>query len=112
MRIDAPRRLRAAACIGGLLLLGGAMTDTLAAKPRLTDLVLEDGLLIASVSHLGSGVVSGRLVVEFEVDGKRSHIEVPYRGVAGQKIFVQAMVPSSVDRIIQVGIIVDDGAPI
>lgn len=112
MRLDNRRRLRAAACVSGLLLLGGAVTNSFSASPELIDIIVEDGAILATVLYPGTGWVSGSLVVEFEAAGKRSRVEVPFKAIAGQKIFVRAVTPWNVDKIIYAGIIVDDGAPI
>lgn len=112
MRLDNHRRLRATVCVSGLLLLGGAVTNSFSASPELIDFIVEDGRLLATIVYPGSGYVSGRLVVEFEAAGKRSRVEVPFKAIAGQKIFVQAVTPWNVEKIIHAGIIVDDGAPI
>lgn len=112
MRLDDRRRRHASAWVGGLLLLGGAVSLADSPAPRILDLSVEDGVLTAAVFHPGSGTVSGRVVFEVETAGRRAFHEVPFRAFGGQKVFVHFVAPSVPDRVIQAGIIVDDGAPI
>jgi hypothetical protein len=57
-------------------------------------------------------MVTGKIVVEVTVDGKRTFAQVPFTVWGGQKVFVEWAAPAPVQQIGRVGIIVDDGAPI
>ena len=60
----------------------------------------------------GQDQVTGKVVVEVTVDGKRTIAQVPFTVWGGQKVFVEWAAPAPVQQIGRVGIIVDDGAPI
>jgi hypothetical protein len=60
----------------------------------------------------GKGLVTGKVVIEAAVDGKRATTQVPFTVWGGQKVYVNWVAPAPVQQIDRVGIIVDDGAPI
>jgi hypothetical protein len=62
--------------------------------------------------NAGVRALAGQLVLEVEIDGRRVLALIPFSVWGGQKVSVSWVPTAPEERIIQVGIIVDDGAPI
>ena len=115
MRHSSLRRAGATAVAGGLLLaIGSPATfgDNLGGSLQILGLAQSGGLLQLTLANNGRVTLTGNIVVSVSVGGERSLAFVPFTVSGGQKTFVSWASPDRGGRIIDVGIIVDDGAPI
>jgi len=102
------------AILGGLLLASTTSPVILADAGGLQWIGYEqaDDLVHLTLFNSGKGVLSGKLVVELVIDGRKTLQFVPFRIWGGQKASVSWVSPQPAGKAIRVGVIVDDGAPI
>jgi len=116
MRPSRAYRSSVTALAGGLLLLSGAQPALLASEGSSTPYVasykqIGDMVRVALVNPAAKAQ-NGSLVLELVVDGKKTLAVVPFTVMGARKAFVSWVAPASIEGVIGVGIIVDDGAPI
>jgi len=116
MRSQSLMRMGASAVAGGLFLVSATAPVALA-KDGPDQLYLagteqNGGWMEFTLLNVGLRALTGQLVLEVEIDSQRSLALLPFSVWGGHKITVSWDSTSPVERIIQVGIIVDDGAPI
>jgi len=114
MRLANLRRTGTAVVAGGLLVASGT-TPIIGGDDKSVSLVgftLVGDLAKITLFNPGYEPVAGSVVIEAVVEGRRSLESVTFSISEKQKVFVQVDFPSSQAKIIQVGIILDDGAPI
>jgi hypothetical protein len=114
MKISYLRKAGMTAVAGGLLFASGASPITYAddGNPQLLGFRQFGDLILITVFNPGHQVRSGTLVLEVMSEGRPTTMVVPFTVWEGQKVCVSVALPSSSSRPIQVGLIVDDGAPI
>jgi len=116
MRPTRLQRTGATAVAGGLLLVSGLHPLTYGGEASapiwIAGYKVIGALVELTLINPGQELVTGKIVVEVTLDGKRTLAQVPFTVWGGQKVFVKWSAPAPVDQIGRVGIIVDDGAPI
>jgi hypothetical protein len=116
MRPTRLQRTGATALAGGLLLVSGIHPLTYGREASapiwMAGYKIIGTLVELTLINPGQGLVTGNVVIEVTVDGKRTVAHVPFTVWGGQKVFVKWASPAPVEQIDRVGIIVDDGAPI
>jgi hypothetical protein len=116
MRHRNPWRVEATAVAGAILLAAGSPItfgdDASRGSLQVLGLTHGQGTLTLTLWNTGQQAVSGRIVVSVMVDGERTLALVPFTVWGGQKACVRWTPPTPGGRIIDAGIIVDDGAPI
>ena len=116
MRPTRLQRTGATAVAGGLLLVSGLHPLTYGGEASapiwIAGYKVIGALVELTLINPGQELVTGKIVVEVTLDGKRTLAQVPFTVWGGQKVFVKWAAPAPVDQIDRVGIIVDDGAPI
>jgi hypothetical protein len=116
MRPTRLQRTGATAVAGGLLLVSGLHPLTYGGEASAPIWVagykMIGTLVELTLMNPGQDLVTGKVVVEVTVDGKRIIAHLPFTVWGGQKVFVKFAAPAPVEQIGRVGIIVDDGAPI
>jgi hypothetical protein len=106
-----------ASAVAGGLFLFSATAPVALAKDGSSQLMLAGteqagGWMEFTLVNAGVGALAGQLVLEVEIDGRRALALIPFFVWGGQKVSVSWAPTAPEERIIQVGIIVDDGAPI
>ena len=116
MRPTRAYRSSVTALAGGLLLLSGAQPAFPATEgsstPYIASYKQSGDLVRVALVNPGSRAQSGTLVLQLVVNGEKTLAVVPFTVMGARKAFVSWVSPSSIDGVIGVGIIVDDGAPI
>lgn len=114
-----PTRLRqtgAMAVAGGLLLVSGVIPLTFGGGKTSPLKVVGQkaigNLVEVTLLNPGTRTITGKVVIEVATDGGMTLALVPFTVWGGQKVSVVWVSPTPQDTIQQVGIIVDDGAPI
>ncbi len=114
MRPSSLRQAGLTAIAGGRALVSGTTPITFGDDGALQVLGIQQFGSLAQVTlfNPGQAQLSGNVVIEVMAHGERTVAHVPFTVWGGQKIFVSWSSPLAGGRVIQVGIIVDDGAPI
>ena len=114
MRPSSLRRARLTAIAGGLALVSGTTPIAFGDDGPVQVLGIQQSGSLAQITlfNPGQAELSGNVVIEVMAHGERHLAQVPFTVWGGQKIFVSWSSPLAGGRVIQVGIIVDDGAPI
>ena len=116
MRNQNLKRLGASAVAGGLFLVSATAPVALAkdgsAQLYLAGTKQDSGWMEFTLVNAGLRALTGQLVLEVEIDSQKTLALIPFSVWGGQKIAVSWAPTAPVGRVIQVGIIVDDGAPI
>jgi len=105
------------ALASGLLLVSGVQPWALAGdRPsslQVSSVKLAGELLEVTLLNSAKGQMTGKVILEVRMrNGERTLVILPFVVSGGQKVFVTWASPNPVDNVHQVGIIVDDGAPI
>jgi len=105
------------ALASGLLLVSGAQPWVLAGERpsslQVSSVKLAGELLEVTLLNSAKDQVTGKIVLRVRLrNGESTLVVVPFAVSGGQKVFVTWASPNPVEQIHQVGIIVDDGAPI
>ena len=116
MRPTRAYRSSVTALAGGLLLLSGIQPAFLASEGSSTPYIASykqiGDVVGVTLVNPGTKAQTGRLVLALLVDGEKTLAVVPFTVMGGRKAFVSWVSPASIEGVIRVGIIVDDGAPI
>jgi hypothetical protein len=105
------------ALASGLLLVSGAQPWVLAGERpsslQVSSVKLAGELLEVTLLNSAKDQVTGKIVLQVRLrNGESTLVVVPFAVSGGQKVFVNWASPNPVEQVHQVGIIVDDGAPI
>ena len=113
MRQTTLRRVGITAVAGSLLIVSGTTPLALAGKPPVEVLGIDSSGRTTGVTLMNSSraVQTGTLVVEVKIGEQHALMQQRFKVSAGNKIWVSLTPLGRRGKIIQVGIIVDDGAP-
>jgi hypothetical protein len=105
------------ALASGLLLVSGVQPWVFAGERpsslQVSSVKLAGELLEVTLLNSAKGQMTGKVILEVRMrNGERTLVMLPFVVSGGQKVFVTWASPNPVDNVHQVGIIVDDGAPI
>lgn len=105
------RSFRAVALAVTLVL--GLTLPVLAGSPGLEvgEITFQGNVLRVAVTNSTDTPLSGSLVARVALDTGPTALLAPVRLEEGQKAFVEIHAPSTIEGVIQVGVVLDDGSP-